>query len=264
MLLAFSPHVRLGGFRTRRRNILLALCAAGLLSLSSSFAFAVSSWNPTFLVNTEAFQSIDDSNASADIELRFGSDLNTRLYFDRGVDRFNFTKSVYIQGHLTVTGSLALTSVTTSGGVMYASGSQMRVTPTGSSGQILQSQGTATPLWRTPTGGMIWYLDGEQLVGASQGAQVTMPFSITLSGVTMNIKGAPTGAALIADVKSDGASIFSTKPQINAGETTGGSDASFSVSSIPINAIVTLDIDQVGSTFAGSGLTVIVRGIRQY
>ena len=235
-----------------------------LLCIPPMFAYAVSSWNPTLMVNTEAFQIIDDSNGTANVELRFGSDLNARLVYERAADRFIFTKSLYIKGNLTLTGSLSLASFTESGGIVYASGSQLNVTPKGESGQILQSRGTASPVWRTPTGGMIWYLDGLQTVGTSLGAQVTMPFGITLSSVTMNINGAPTGAALIADVKNNGTSIFGTKPQIDAGATTGGSAAVFSAATIPINALVTLDINQVGSTFAGSGLTLIVRGVRQY
>ena len=207
---------------------------------------------------------IDDSDADADIELRFGESLNATLFYERNAGRFVFSKSLLIRGNLTVTGSLTITSVTSSGGVAYASGSRILVTPKGLSGQILQSGGTAAPLWRTPTGGMVWYLDGVQAVGAGQGAEVTMPFGLTLTSVTMNAKGAPTGAALVADIKKDGTTVFATKPQVNANAVTGGTGAVFSSTDLPVDAVVTLDITQVGSTYAGSGLTVILRGVRKY
>ena len=55
-----------------------------------------SSWSPTLLVNTEAFQTIDDGDGSTDIELRFGTSGNELKYnvttglfeFDTGVFRY--------------------------------------------------------------------------------------------------------------------------------------------------------------------------------
>jgi len=225
---------------------------------------AQSTWSPTLLVNTEAFQIIDESNASANLELRFGSTLNSKIAYDRVNDRFDFTKSVLVRGNLTVTGSLSLGSGTASGGLFYASGAQLKASAAGASGQILLSHGNGAPVWRNPTGGMVWYLDGAQATGTSVGAQVTMPFSLMFSSVTMNIKGTPVGAALIADIKKDGKTIFTTRPRINSGSTIGGSNAVFSGSILPAGSLVTLDITQVGSTQAGTGLTIILNGTRRY
>jgi hypothetical protein len=57
-------------------------------------------------------------------------------------------------------------------------------------------------------------LDGTQTTGASLGARVVMPMSITVSSVSMTIKGTPTGAALIANIRKNGTTIFSVRPQI--------------------------------------------------
>ena len=91
-----------------------------------------------------------------------------------------------------------------------------------------------------------------------------MPLTVTLSSVSLNIKGTPTGAALIVDIRKDGTTIFSTKPQINSGATVGGSNAVLTTTTLSENAAITLDVNQVGSTFAGSGLTVMLKGVRKY
>lgn len=167
----------------------------------------------------------------------------------------------------TMTGSITVlraSNMTVSGAIVYSSGSSLRQNAKGASGQVLISQGTAAPKWANPVGGMIWYFDGTQSVTTSKGPQITMPFGLTLSGVTLKAKGAPTGAALIYNIKKDGVTIFSTRPQINAGATTGGTTAVLSTTVIPVNSVLTLDVDQVGSTFAGSGVTIQLTGTRKY
>jgi hypothetical protein len=165
----------------------------------------------------------------------------------------------------TISGSLLRASnLTVSGAVLYASGSSIRENAKGLSGQLLIAQGTNAPKWANPVGGMAWFLDGTQVTGASLGASVIMPISITLLSTSLVIKGAPTGTALVVDIKKNGTSIYSTKPQINSGATIGGSSAVFSGAILPENSMMTLDVTQVGSIFAGSGLTVMLKGIRNY
>ncbi|MCA9370804.1 MAG: hypothetical protein KC680_02480, partial [Candidatus Peregrinibacteria bacterium] len=57
-------------FTTQR--LLRNTAALLIVFLVPSIALA-SSWSPTLLVNTEAFQSIDDGDGASDIELRFGT-----------------------------------------------------------------------------------------------------------------------------------------------------------------------------------------------
>ncbi len=165
----------------------------------------------------------------------------------------------------TISGSLIRAgNMTLSGAVVYSSGNTLKQTAKGASGQLLISQGTSAPEWKNPTGSMVWFLNGTQVTGASQGARIRMPFDMTVTAVTMDTTGAPTGAALIADIKKNDATIFSTKPQINDGAVTGGTNAVFSDTFLPAGTLITIDIAQVGSTYAGSGLTINLTGIRKY
>ncbi|MFA7718065.1 MAG: hypothetical protein WC875_05100 [Candidatus Absconditabacterales bacterium] len=68
---------------------------------------AASSWNPTLLVNTESFNTIDVGDGTTDIELRFGT-TELRLFWDTGNSRFEFTQSVYVQGALTASGAVII------------------------------------------------------------------------------------------------------------------------------------------------------------
>lgn len=239
---------------------------ACMLLLFSMFgnAAAQSSWNPTLLVNTEAFQVIDDTDNSSDLELRFGSELNARIVFDRINDRFVFTKPVLIQGALTLTGSLQLTRSNLSGTLLYMSGTTVMRTLKPLSGQILVGQGTDGPEWKSPVTSLVWYIGGDISTGQSQGAIVTMPFGMTASSVSLRVKGAPTGAALILNLNKNGTTIFATRPQVNDGSFTGGGSAAFTVTNLEQGSVLTLDVDQIGSTFAGSGLTLMLNGIRSY
>ena len=67
---------------------------------------------------------------------------------------------------------------------------------------------------------------------------------------------APTGAAIVVDVKESGTTMFSTSGTIDATEfTTGtGTAPAFSDTSLAANAPVTFDVTQVGSTEPGNGL----------
>lgn len=92
-------------------------------------------------------------------------------------------------------------------------------------------------------------------------ARVTfrMPWAATLTAVRLSVNTAPTGSALIADVNEAGVSVFSTRPQIDAGARTSvGSSVTpvISDSALAADAEITVDIDQVGSTIKGKGLKV--------
>ncbi|PIR48236.1 hypothetical protein COU80_05395, partial [Candidatus Peregrinibacteria bacterium CG10_big_fil_rev_8_21_14_0_10_55_24] len=61
-------------------------------------ASAASSWNPTLLVNTEAFQVIDDADTASDVYIQFGETLQKTITYERTSGRFNFNDDVNIQG----------------------------------------------------------------------------------------------------------------------------------------------------------------------
>lgn len=92
-----------------------------------------------------------------------------------------------------------------------------------------------------------------------------MPFAMTVTAVRLSVNSSPSGSAIIVDVKQAGTSIFSAKPQIDAGSLTsvGGSvPGVISTSSLTDDAQITINIDQVGSSIAGKGLKVTIIGTR--
>ena len=102
-------------------------------------------------------------------------------------------------------------------------------------------------------------------------AKVTfrMPYAFTLNagaaGLTASCNQAPTGAILTIDVNDGGTTIMdSTKLTIAIGSTTsvGGTAPVLTDVSLAANAVITIDIDQIGSTNAGTGLKVTLIGVK--
>jgi hypothetical protein len=91
------------------------------------------------------------------------------------------------------------------------------------------------------------------------------PLDLTLGYIRISLTNAPTGAAFIVDVTMNGVSMFATKVQIDAGaKTSVGSavPAVLAITAVPDDAEFLVYVDQVGSTYQGSGLKVAVTGIK--
>jgi hypothetical protein len=91
------------------------------------------------------------------------------------------------------------------------------------------------------------------------------PYAFTVTSVRSNVNTAPTGSTLIVDINEGGTSILSTKLSIDDGEKTSVTAATppvISDSAIADDAEITIDIDQIGSTIAGKGLKIWMRGTR--
>ena len=162
-----------------------------------------------------------------------------------------------IQGPLGATG---LTGSTGSSGV-GSTGATGDIGPTGPSGS-----GATGPTGATgpKTIGVACSSEVELLTTGTSKASIRMPYAMTLTQTRLSCNSAPTGTAIIADVKLNGVSIYSSLPRIDAGSTTsvGGSfPGTISTSSLTDNGIVTFDINSVGSSFAGTGLKVWLIGI---
>jgi hypothetical protein len=255
----------------------ISMLTIALLLASPGSAYSASTWNPTFLVNTEAFEIVDAGDGSSNIELRFGNaTTNNRLFYELSATRFVFTQPLLIQGNLTVTGALLSAKRILSGGLLkannfvlsgalvYSSGSSLRPTARGSSGQLIVSQGNTAPVWRSPTTSLVWFIDGRLAVTGTGGAVITMPYSFTVSTGSLRINVAPTGANVIVDVKANGASIYSVKPTVIASQRLSNQSGIFSNTSFSGGSILNVAIDQIGSSFAGSGLTIMLNGTRKY
>lgn len=86
----------------------------------------------------------------------------------------------------------------------------------------------------------------------------------TINSVRASVGTAPTGAAIIVDINVNETTIFTTqtnRPTIAAAGNTSGKVTSMEVTTIADGSYVTVDIDQVGSTSAGTNLTVQVEVI---
>ncbi|WP_344580485.1 hypothetical protein [Nonomuraea roseoviolacea] len=82
----------------------------------------------------------------------------------------------------------------------------------------------------------------------------------TIVAVRATVGTAPTGSALIVDVNKNGVTVFGTqanRPSIAAGSNTAKSTG-MSVTTVADGEYLTVDVDSVGSTVAGSNLVVQV------
>ena len=140
----------------------------------------------------------------------------------------------------------------------------------GSANQILLSNGT-TESWVTSTGNVaptlsfIVSLTGEagDATVADDLAQIRMPFAFELTAVRAFCNTAPTGANLQFDIEEAGSTIFSTKLEIDATQTTSSTATTqpvISDSTLALDAIISFNCDQIGSTVAGAGIKIMLIG----
>jgi hypothetical protein len=95
--------------------------------------------------------------------------------------------------------------------------------------------------------------------------QFRVPYGFTLTDVRCSVNTAPTGSTIIVDINESGSTILSTKLSIDVSETTSTTAATppvISDTSLADDSIIAIDIDQIGSTVAGTGLKVVLIGTR--
>src|SRR3972149_4452477 len=107
----------------------------------------------------------------------------------------------------------------------------------------------------------IGFVNPGVLAVAAGSVRLRMPRHGVIVKVTATVGTAPTGASLIVDVNKNGTTIFTTqanRPTIAAGSQ---DDLSSIPDVVPFakEDVFTMDVDQVGSTVAGSNLVVQVR-----
>lgn len=89
-------------------------------------------------------------------------------------------------------------------------------------------------------------------------------FNATIIGVSASCNTAPTGAAILIDVNKNGTTIFTTQSNrptiaIGAYKTTGIEVVNMDVTTFNVGDILSVHVDQVGSTIAGADLSVSIR-----
>jgi hypothetical protein len=137
--------------------------------------------------------------------------------------------------------------------------------------EVLDSSGR---LWRCITAGTpgIWTLVNKRVItysvsGAVAAAAGAHRFTndtgntLTIMAVRATVGTGPTGASLIVDVNKNGATIFTTqgnRPTIGVSTNSSGKVTNMNVTTLEDGAYLTVDVDQVGSTVAGSDLVVTI------
>ena len=91
--------------------------------------------------------------------------------------------------------------------------------------------------------------------------QFIMPYAFTLTEVRSSVASAPTDATLIVDINDGGSTIMtSDKLEILTTATVDDGTAVLTDTALADKAVITVDIDQIGSTAAGKGLKVYLIG----
>lgn len=99
----------------------------------------------------------------------------------------------------------------------------------------------------------------DQTSSLTTGTKITFTWrfgATTLTSTPVDVAEAPTGSAMQFNVTKNGSTIYSTKPTIDAGETstsTAATPAVLSTTTIADGDIITIAIDQIGSTNSGKG-----------
>jgi len=136
----------------------------------------------------------------------------------------------------------------------------------GTAGKFLTTQGASSaPTWSSPTLSFIVSLtaeDGDATV-ADNLAQIRMPFAFEITGVSAFCNTAPTGAALTFDITENTSTILSTLISIDVTEKSSidaGVQPVVSDSTMAADAIIGFNCDQIGSSTAGAGIKIILKG----
>lgn len=133
--------------------------------------------------------------------------------------------------------------------------------PTGGAAKQILAKSSANNYaaeWVSDIRGIAFYIDGD--LTTSLKASIIAPCALEIINVKASAGTAPTGADLILDIHKNGTTIFTTqtnRPTITAGETSEDSQAP-DVIAVAAGDLISLQLDQIGSTVAGADLSVTV------
>jgi hypothetical protein len=134
-----------------------------------------------------------------------------------------------------------------------------------SSGTIAQSAQVNSDLSALNAGikpTFVFTLAGALYTTTSFAPAYVVPRAMTIEKAFAYVKTAPVGAALIVDIAVNGTSIWNLTQGNRltiADSASSGSQTLFDTTTLSEGDVLTIDIDQVGSTTAGSDLTVELR-----
>jgi hypothetical protein len=96
--------------------------------------------------------------------------------------------------------------------------------------------------------------------GTGKTNPICIPYATTITKAYINATTGPTGADYIVDINKNGSTIWATQGnrlKIVAGATS-GTQTSFNTTSLVEGDLLTIDVDQVGSTIPGQSVTVLL------
>lgn len=109
---------------------------------------------------------------------------------------------------------------------------------------------------------LIWFISGAAAVGTNTSARLKMNFAGTITKAKAYAKTAPVGANLIFDINKNGTSIWNStqanRVKVTAGANEDTDQTNFDTTTFSASDYFTIDIDGVGSTTAGSDITVML------
>ena len=114
--------------------------------------------------------------------------------------------------------------------------------------------------WQPETKSIVLEACGDLTVGQIKG-YVPSPMALQITGIKAIAITAPTGADLILDINKNGTTIYTTqanRPIIPAGDTSVVADLPDDIDLLE-DDMITIDVDQIGSTVAGSNLAVVIK-----
>jgi hypothetical protein len=206
-----------------------------------------------------------------------------------GTSKWNFDAGVLRISYLDTDGTLAANSdsklatqkatktyadtktdkatLTTKGDIYVASGASTPIRlGVGTNGQALIADSTQTGgvKWATSTASStnVYNISLESTLATGNGAlRLPIMTTCTIVDVRAMVGGVPTGSSIIVDVNKNGTTIFTTqanRPTIAVSANDSGAKTP-DVTSLVAGDYITADIDQVGSSFAGSDIAIAIR-----
>jgi hypothetical protein len=107
----------------------------------------------------------------------------------------------------------------------------------------------------------VLHRNGNSSIGVGKTNTLIVPAAMTITKAYAYAKIAPTGAGLIFDINKNGTTIWTTQADrltIADGQNS-GVQTSFDITSLAENDLLSIDIDQIGSTLAGGQITVVLK-----
>lgn len=104
-----------------------------------------------------------------------------------------------------------------------------------------------------------FYQGGVLAVAAGKARFIVPPGNWTISSITGIIVTANTGASVLVDVNKNGTTVFTTQSNrltVPASTTTIQTSGTIQVTSVTGGDVISMDIDQIGSTIPGADLSV--------